>query len=80
MRSKIVILLVLLVASFTVSAQPIPTNKEMVRQQMNSGQARVRQELIRNERIMDMQEAVRYGTPQGDPRFYDHGADRRYLR
>ena len=39
-------------------------NKEMVRQQMNAGQRMIQQGYIRNEQIMNTQEAIRYGQPQ----------------
>jgi len=38
-------------------------NREMVKQQMNAGQRMIQQGYIRNEQIMNTQEAIRYGLP-----------------
>ena len=57
----ITLAMLLILSSNFVEAQTIPRNKEMVRQQMNAGQYMIRQGYIRNEQIMNTQEAIRYG-------------------
>jgi hypothetical protein len=52
--------ILLILSSNFVEAQSIPRNKEMVRQQMNAGQRMIQQGYVRNEQIMNTQEAIRY--------------------
>jgi hypothetical protein len=52
--------ILLILSSNFVEAQSIPRNKEMVRQQMNAGQQMIQQGYVRNEQIMNTQEAIRY--------------------
>lgn len=62
---KLLTLAVLLIlTSHIMSAEAqtyVPANRDFVRQQMGQGQERVRREMLRNEYMMDTQEAMRYG-------------------
>ncbi len=71
---KLLMLVALLILSSQyVDAQEVrvyvPENKRITEQQAQFGQRMIQQNYIRNEHIMDTQEAIRYGLPLPAPTY-----------